>query len=44
MNKAALLSLSERLRQIPGVEQTGTTIVRTNPIDRPIALRQPAPL
>jgi DNA-binding Lrp family transcriptional regulator len=33
---SALLELSERLRQIPGVEQTETTIVLKTQIDRPI--------
>ena len=35
----ALLELSERLRQIPGVEQTETTIVLKTQIDRPIAVK-----
>jgi Lrp/AsnC family transcriptional regulator, leucine-responsive regulatory protein len=35
----ALLELSERLREIPGVEQTETTIVLKTQIDRPIAVR-----
>ena len=39
MNTAALLSLSEHLRQIPGIEQTETTIVLKTQIDRPIALQ-----
>jgi Lrp/AsnC family transcriptional regulator, leucine-responsive regulatory protein len=34
-----LLELSERLRQIPGIEQTETTIVLKTQIDRPIALK-----
>lgn len=34
----ALLELTERLRQIPGIEQTETTIVLKTQIDRPIAL------
>jgi Lrp/AsnC family transcriptional regulator, leucine-responsive regulatory protein len=37
---ATLLELSERLRQIPGIEQTETTIVLKTQIDRPIALRK----
>ncbi len=40
-NTAALLSLSEHLRQIPGIEQTETTIVLKTQIDRPIALQPP---
>jgi Lrp/AsnC family leucine-responsive transcriptional regulator len=39
---AALLSLSEHLRQIPGIEQTETTIVLKTQIERPIALVPPA--
>jgi Lrp/AsnC family leucine-responsive transcriptional regulator len=39
---AALLSLSEHLRLIPGIEQTETTIVLKTQIDRPIALQPPA--
>jgi DNA-binding Lrp family transcriptional regulator len=35
----ALLELSERLRQIPGIEQTETTIVLKTQIDRPISLK-----
>ena len=35
-----LLDLSERLRQIPGIEQTETTIVLKTQIDRPMALRK----
>jgi Lrp/AsnC family transcriptional regulator, leucine-responsive regulatory protein len=38
---AALLSLSEHLRLIPGIEQTETTIVLKTQIDRPIALQPP---
>jgi Lrp/AsnC family transcriptional regulator, leucine-responsive regulatory protein len=41
MNTAALLNLSEHLRQIPGIEQTETTIVLKTQMDRSIAL-QPA--
>ena len=41
MNTAALLSLSEHLRQITGIDQTETTIVLKTQIDRPIALQQP---
>lgn len=37
---ATLLELSERLRQIPGIDQTETTIVLKTQIDRPIALRK----
>jgi Lrp/AsnC family transcriptional regulator, leucine-responsive regulatory protein len=40
---AALLGLSEHLRQIPGVEQTETTIVLKTQIERPIALVPPSP-
>jgi DNA-binding Lrp family transcriptional regulator len=36
---SALLELSERLRQIPGIEQTETTIVLKTQIDRPISLK-----
>jgi Lrp/AsnC family transcriptional regulator, leucine-responsive regulatory protein len=36
---AALLSLSEHLRQIPGIEQTETTIVLKTQIERPILLQ-----
>ena len=41
-NTAALLELSERLRQIPGIEQTEITIVLKTQIDRPIALMPPS--
>jgi hypothetical protein len=41
MNTAALLTLSEQLRQIHGIEQTETTIVLKTQIDRPIALQPP---
>jgi DNA-binding Lrp family transcriptional regulator len=37
-NTAGLLELSDRLRAIPGVEQTETTIVLKTQIDRPIAI------
>jgi DNA-binding Lrp family transcriptional regulator len=37
-NTATLLELSERLRQIPGIEQTETTIVLKTQIARPIVL------
>jgi Lrp/AsnC family transcriptional regulator, leucine-responsive regulatory protein len=37
-NTAALLSLSERLRLIPGIEQTETTIVLKTQIERAVAL------
>jgi Lrp/AsnC family transcriptional regulator, leucine-responsive regulatory protein len=39
---AALLSLSEHLHLIPGIEQTETTIVLKTQIDRPIALQAAA--
>lgn len=38
-NTAALLSLSEDLRLIPGIEQTETTIVLKTQIERPVALQ-----
>jgi Lrp/AsnC family transcriptional regulator, leucine-responsive regulatory protein len=38
-NTAALLDLSEQLRQVPGIEQTETTIVLKTHIDRPVALQ-----
>jgi Lrp/AsnC family transcriptional regulator, leucine-responsive regulatory protein len=38
---AALLDLSEQLRQVPGIEQTETTIVLKTHIDRPVALQPP---
>lgn len=38
----ALLSLTEQLRQIPGIEQTETTIVLKTQIERPIPLAPPA--
>jgi Lrp/AsnC family leucine-responsive transcriptional regulator len=38
----ALLNLTEQLRQIPGIEQTETTIVLKTQIERPIALVPPA--
>jgi Lrp/AsnC family leucine-responsive transcriptional regulator len=41
-NTAALLSLTEHLRLIPGIEQTETTIVLKTQIDRPVALQSPA--
>jgi DNA-binding Lrp family transcriptional regulator len=34
-----LLKLTEQLRQIPGVEQTETTIVLKTQIDRPISVK-----
>ena len=37
----ALLSLAEHLRQIPGIEQTETTIVLKTQIERPVALQPP---
>jgi Lrp/AsnC family leucine-responsive transcriptional regulator len=39
----ALLELAERLRQIPGIEGTETTIVLKTQIDRPIAIPTPVP-
>jgi DNA-binding Lrp family transcriptional regulator len=42
MDTAALLGLSEHLRQIPGIEQTETTIVLKTQIDRPVSLQQAA--
>lgn len=41
-NTAALLSLTDRLRLIPGIEQTETTIVLKTQIERPVALQAPA--
>jgi Lrp/AsnC family transcriptional regulator, leucine-responsive regulatory protein len=38
-NTAALLSLSDHLRQIPGIVQTETTIVLKTQIDRPVPLQ-----
>ena len=38
----ALLELTDRLRQIPGVEGTETTIVLKTQLDRPIAVPQPS--
>jgi DNA-binding Lrp family transcriptional regulator len=38
-NTSALLGLIERLRQIPGIEGTETTIVLKTQIDRPIPLK-----
>lgn len=38
---AALLQLTDRLRQIPGIEGTETTIVLKTQIDRPISLPDP---
>lgn len=37
-NTAALLDLADRLRQIPGIEQTETTIVMKTQLDRPFAI------
>jgi len=37
---ATLLELSERLRQIPGIVQTETTIVLKTQIDRPMSLKR----
>jgi DNA-binding Lrp family transcriptional regulator len=42
-NTAALLELAERLRQIPGIEGTETTIVLRTQMDRPISLPDPGP-
>lgn len=39
----ALLALVERLRQVPGIEGTETTIVLKTQIDRPIAFPTPLP-
>lgn len=39
----SLLELAERLRQIPGIEGTETTIVLKTQIDRPITLPKPIP-
>ena len=41
-NTASLLALAERLRKIPGVEQTNTTIVLKSQFERPISV--PGPL
>lgn len=38
---AALLELVERLRQIPGIEGTETTIVLRTQMDRPISIPEP---
>lgn len=38
---AALLELLDQLREIPGIEQTETTIALKTQIDRPIALPSP---
>ena len=38
-NTSTLLGLSERLRQIPGIVQTETTIVLKTQIDRPMSLK-----
>jgi Lrp/AsnC family leucine-responsive transcriptional regulator len=38
---SALLGLIERVRQIPGIESTETTIVLKTPIDRPMHVRVP---
>ncbi len=35
---ASLLTLAERLRKIPGVEQTSTTIVLKSQFERPVAV------
>ena len=40
---ADLLELSERLRQIPGVEQTETTIVLKTQLERPLPVSAPSP-
>jgi Lrp/AsnC family leucine-responsive transcriptional regulator len=39
-NTAELLELSEQLRQIPGIEQTETTIVLKTQFDRPVSARR----
>lgn len=39
----ALLELAERLRQIPGVEGTQSTVVLKTQLDRPVPLVAPAP-
>ena len=39
----ALLALTDRLRQIPGVEGTETTIVLATQFDRPFSAAQPEP-
>ena len=36
---AALLTLVDRLRRVPGVERTETTIVMKTTIDRPMSLK-----
>jgi Lrp/AsnC family leucine-responsive transcriptional regulator len=38
-NPTVLLEVTERLREIPGIEQTETTIVLKTQISRPIALK-----
>jgi len=38
-----LLLLAERLRQIPGIERTETTIVLETQLERPMTLAAPAP-
>lgn len=38
-----LLALTERLRQVPGIEGTETTIVLKTQIDRPMAIPAPPP-
>lgn len=40
---AGLMELVERLRQIPGIEGTETTIVLQTQFDRPVAIPAPAP-
>ncbi|MGE5803975.1 MAG: Lrp/AsnC ligand binding domain-containing protein, partial [Gemmatimonadota bacterium] len=40
---ADLLELTDRLRQIPGIEGTETTIVLKTQIDRPIPIPTPPP-
>ena len=39
-----LISVAERLRQVPGIEGTETTIVLKTQIDRPITFPTPRPL
>jgi Lrp/AsnC family leucine-responsive transcriptional regulator len=43
-NTAGLLELVERLRQIPGIEQTETTVVLKTQFERPTPPPQPSPI
>jgi len=43
-NTAGLLDLVERLRQIPGIEQTETTVVLKTQFERPTPPPQPSPI